>query len=127
MKPAVVLLQLLAILTTACCLQPPEETVPPPPDHQWNNITKSNVEDHCLAKAKEVARKKGQLTFLVFGCGCDAEENETTKIYDCEVSAADGRHPVKITCEKTKRKCSVISEAGKDYYTFDELEEFLNE
>ncbi len=114
--------------------QPPPEVPPPPPepnetelelDRQWELINNDNAETHCLEQSRLYAVKEGYPSFLIYGCECTPDEGPDVKSYDCEISAADGKHDVTISCVKAAARCTIISETGIEYYTFEELEGFL--
>ena len=108
----------------------PEEnsaTPPPPPgddtqlEAQWAEITKGNVEQACLSSAKEEAVASGYSGSLVFSCSCSAKESEGYKSYNCDISAADGSHPLSAACTKSEQSCVINSEKGTVTYTFEEI------
>ncbi len=112
--------------------QPPQEQPPPEPnetelelDRQWELINNDNAETHCLEQSKLYAVEEGYPAFLVQSCECIPDEGAAVKSYDCEITAADGKHDVSISCVKAEAKCTIISETGIEYYTFEELEGFL--
>ncbi|MDO8340184.1 MAG: hypothetical protein Q7T16_06020 [Candidatus Burarchaeum sp.] len=64
---------------------------------------------------------------MIYGCACSAlQESSETKSYDCQVSALDGAHSVSAECIKSQKICNVVSERGKFYYTFEELQALAN-
>jgi hypothetical protein len=93
----------------------------------WLMIGKDNVEALCLSKAKEEAVAMGYSDSLVFGCACTAQELESTKAYDCKISALDGEHSVSVMCAKAQKTCAIVSEQGTTASTFEDLAAFVGQ
>ena len=87
----------------------------------WLLINQGNVEKACLAQSKQEAKMQGYPDSVVFGCSCTATETAETKNYACQVSALDGNHPASLDCTKSQQSCTVKSQFGTVYYTFEEM------
>jgi hypothetical protein len=90
----------------------------------WHNITKQNVEQACLTKAKEEAgpSKAG----LVFGCTCTESTVANRKTYNCNIATADPftRYFVNIDCLIETQKCTLSSSQGTQTVTFTQIREW---
>lgn len=106
--------------------EPPSENLTAPPGPGvWEMLNRSKVEEQCLIQARAYANSQQLPAAFVFSCKCEANENEETKEYDCEISAADGKYQVDARCVKQEERCVFVSIGGSIVYTFDELESML--
>jgi hypothetical protein len=89
----------------------------------WNNITESNVEAACLARAKEEA---GTSAAMVYSCACEESISDGRKTYACDISTADPftQYFANIDCFLDAKACTVETNYGTATVTFQQLREW---